>query len=103
MAGSVIHALYLGPRVPGLNTVVPTLLLFGLALTLLVSCGGSDSRAACQRVRGDLEDAISYWSCASAGDADALRERHDFAECRLIEGMDAGVDTSDRAYECRRA
>ena len=86
-----------------MNTVVLTLLLFGLAVTLLVSCGGSDSSAACQRVRGELEAPISYWSCAGEGDAATLRERYGFEECRLIEGMDAGVDTSDRAYECRRA
>lgn len=88
----------------GLNAVALTFLVFGLAGTaLLAGCRESTARVACERVRGDLEDATSYWSCPSERDVAALQERYDFEECRLIEGMDADANDRDRAYECRRA
>jgi hypothetical protein len=71
-------------------------------LVVLTGCGGKSAAASCTRVRGGAEASISFWSCASAEDADALRESEGFASCRRVEGMDADSKPTDLAYECRR-
>jgi hypothetical protein len=71
-------------------------------LFVLTGCDGKSSAANCTRVRGDAQAAVSFWSCASAEDADALRDARGFASCRRVEGMDADSKPTDLAYECRR-